>query len=123
MAKKQQHFKPACLIGCVRSAPTELTASGVTKRVTASLVPKPLFGDRNALSKRDYTRGAGKICFEICIERIDFSDGERLGGKHYLQRGCWLDGFLGLADLLLVIDGEQQELAERVTPMIALPRK
>jgi hypothetical protein len=80
-AKKQQHFKT---IVCVRSASSELTASRVTKKVTASLGQKPLFGDRNALSKRDYTRRAVNTCLEICIERIDFSDGERLGAKQYL---------------------------------------
>ncbi len=96
MAKKQQHFKTTCLIVCIRSASNELTASGVTKRVTASLVQKPLFGDRNALSKRDYTRDAGKTCFEICIERIDFSDGERLGESIIYSVGAGSTGSLGL---------------------------
>lgn len=43
------------------------------------------------------------------------------GRERYLSRGCLLDGFLGLVDLLLVIDREQQELAEGVTPVIAPP--
>ena len=101
MAKKQQHFKTTYLIGGVRSALTELTASGVTKRVTASLVQKPLFGGR-MLYRVEIIRGApvghalkfasAELIFlmeSAWEESIIYSVGASSAGSLGLPIFCW----------------------------------
>jgi len=43
---------------------------------------------------------------EATFFSIDLSDGEGGREKGYLTRGRWLDGFFGLLDFLLILDGE-----------------
>lgn len=50
--------------------------------------------------------------------------GVRKEGSLYLERGRGrLDGLLGFLDFLLVLNGEQQEVAEGMAAVIALPRE